>query len=81
MESKRRSIAKTCSWRFIATVVTFSVTYVMTTVSKGDLNIGSMAAVIALLDTSIKFGIYFIHERAWNKINYGREAPKPEFEI
>ncbi len=30
------------------------------------------AAKVGLLDTVLKFGIYFIHERAWTRINFGR---------
>jgi uncharacterized membrane protein len=25
-------------------------------------------------DTAFKIGVYFAHERAWNKIQYGREV-------
>jgi uncharacterized membrane protein len=80
MESKRRSIAKTCSWRFLATIITTAVAYFTTT----SLNLDKvkMAAIIGLLDTSLKFGVYFVHERLWNKINYGRIVPdKMDFEI
>ncbi len=82
MESRRRSIAKTFSWRFIATIVTMSVTYFITT-SGSSLGKGTTALVVGLLDTSIKFGIYFFHERAWNKVNYGRETSRKagDFEI
>jgi uncharacterized membrane protein len=83
MDSKRRSIAKTCSWRFIATVVTTLVAYFTATLAKGSLGAGEMAMTIGLLDTTIKFGIYFFHERAWNKIDYGRaKLPKAgDFDI
>jgi uncharacterized membrane protein len=83
MESKRRSIAKTCSWRFIATVVTTLVAYFTAVFSKNTMSNGEMAMTIGILDTSIKFGIYFLHERFWNKIDYGREKlPKAgDFEI
>lgn len=75
MESKRRSIAKTCSWRFLATIITMSVAYFMTTSTHGEMSNAKLAAIIGLLDTSLKFGVYFFHERTWNKINYGREIP------
>jgi len=74
MESRRRSIAKTFSWRFIATIVTTAVTYLVTS-EGGGLGKGQTALLVGLLDTSIKFGVYFFHERAWNKIDYGREIP------
>ncbi|MEI6231607.1 MAG: DUF2061 domain-containing protein [Planctomycetota bacterium] len=76
MESKRRSIAKTCSWRFLATIITMCVAYFMTTSTHGTMGNGKLAMIIGLMDTSLKFGVYFFHERMWNKIDYGREIPK-----
>jgi len=32
-------------------------------------------------DIVLKIGVYFIHERIWDRINYGREAKAPEYEI
>ena len=76
MEQKRRSIVKTLSWRFTATVITTLVVYFV----KGE---WKFAVEIGLLDTTIKLGAYFFHERMWNKSNYGREAPVKtgDFEI
>lgn len=76
MERKRRSIIKTLSWRFMATVITTLVVYFV----KGE---WKFAVEIGLLDTTIKLGAYFFHERVWNKINYGREIPVKagDFEI
>ncbi len=67
MDSNRRSIAKTISWRLWATLITFSVVYAMT----GKLE---FAVEIGLLDTTIKLGAYFFHERMWNRINFGRST-------
>jgi adenylylsulfate kinase len=42
---------------------------------KGGLSVGA-----SFLDVVLKIGAYFIHERIWNHINYGR--PKaPDYEI
>ena len=43
--------------------------------------LGGSAATIGLADTTIKFFIYFIHERAWNRIDFGREQKQPEYFI
>ena len=32
------------------------------------------------LDMIVKIGLYFLHERLWNHINFGRAKP-PEYEI
>ncbi len=75
MESHSRSIAKTLSWRLWATIITTAVVYFSTHEFKFAMEIG-------LLDTTIKLGAYFFHERLWNKVNFGRvvEAPS-DFEI
>jgi uncharacterized membrane protein len=75
MESPKRSIAKTVSWRIWATIITAVVTWVMT----GKLE---TALTVGLIDTSVKFFVYFFHERMWNRIDYGRMPPGPaEYEI
>ena len=76
MEQKRRSVVKTLSWRLWATIITMFVVYAV----KGEWR---FAVEIGLLDTTIKLGAYFFHERMWNKINYGREIPLKtgDFEI
>jgi len=74
MESTRRSIAKALSWRIVATAITTILVYLFT--GKGE-----FAATIGLVDTTIKFVIYFGHERLWNRIPYGREERQPEYII
>ena len=75
MESHSRSIAKTLSWRLWATIITTAVVYTTTHEFKFAMEIG-------LLDTTIKLGAYFFHERMWNKIGFGREVQQPtDFEI
>jgi uncharacterized membrane protein len=65
MVSKRRSLAKSITWRLIAIVVTFLVGFVMT----GSL---AFAASLSLLSNLINFILYYLHERVWLKINWGR---------
>jgi uncharacterized membrane protein len=74
MESTKRSIAKSISWRLLATVITSSIVLSMT----GQ---WEFAAAIGLADTSVKFFIYFGHERMWNRIDFGREQKQPEYFI
>jgi len=73
METRRRSIAKALTWRFLALVITALVAYALT----GSLGI---ALEIGLADTLIKFGAYYGHERLWVRITYGRPRP-PEYQI
>ena len=73
MESHSRSIIKALSWRVIATVVTFLVAWLIT----GTLNV---AVKIGFLDTLIKLAAYYLHERAWIRLNFGR-LEQPEYQI
>ncbi|MFA5517331.1 MAG: DUF2061 domain-containing protein [Desulfuromonadales bacterium] len=73
MESNRRSLLKALSWRLWATLITTSLVYFLT--GKGE-----FAATVGLADTAIKFFVYFVHERAWNRIDFGRKR-EPEYII
>ncbi len=64
-ESRARSIVKALSWRFCATLITTAVVYVMT----GKLE---HAVEIGVVDTLAKLGLYFGHERMWERIRFGR---------
>ncbi|MHC4337279.1 MAG: DUF2061 domain-containing protein [Planctomycetota bacterium] len=73
MESHIRSIAKAITWRIGGTVVTFMVAWVVTR----EL---SVAAGIGLLDSVIKIGVFYVHERLWIRVKFGK-LKKPEYEI
>jgi uncharacterized membrane protein len=66
MVSKRRSLAKSITWRLIAIFVTFGVGFVMS---------GSweFAASLSLVSNLINFVLYYIHERFWLKVSWGRK--------
>lgn len=73
METHIRSIIKALSWRCIATLVTFTVAWIVT----GKL---TFAAEIGVADTLIKLGTYYVHERVWIHVNFGI-LKRPEYEI
>ena len=73
MESHIRTITKALSWRFVATLVTFSVAWLVT----GKL---TFAVEIGVADTLIKLGAYYFHERLWIRVQFGK-LKKPEYEI
>ena len=68
METRKRSIVKTISWRVAATLITGVVTYFLT----GRLD---FAVTVGLADTFVKFFIYYVHERMWTRISYGKVRP------
>jgi uncharacterized membrane protein len=72
-ETRRRSLAKSLSWRVLAALITAAVAFAMT----GELE---FAAKIGLLDTLVKLFIYFAHERAWNRVGYGK-VRAPDYEV
>lgn len=74
METTRRSIAKAVSYRFFGTLTTTALVLVVI----GKLEI---AAAIGLADTLFKIVVYILHERAWNRIAYGRLKPEPDYSI
>jgi len=69
-ETHSRSIAKTISWRILATFTTMSLVYIFI----GDL---SIAVSVGGIEVFLKMLIYFFHERAWDKIKFGRKEFKP----
>lgn len=73
METHFRSIVKAVSWRFGGTIVTVVIAWVL-------LGTFEMAAKIGVLDTVVKIGAFYAHERMWGKINFGK-IKKPEYEI
>lgn len=73
METHYRSIIKAISWRTGGTIVTCFVAWVLT----GNLD---LAAKIGALDTLIKIGAFYLHERLWNRLNFGKQK-QPEYQI
>jgi uncharacterized membrane protein len=73
METKLRSIAKTISYRVGGLFVTGFVALIITGNPLSALQIG-------LADTFAKLVVFYLHERAWNKIQFGR-VKAPEYQI
>ena len=73
METQARSIAKAVSYRFLGSAVTGLIVFVLT----GKL---ALSAGAGALDMILKVAAYYVHERVWNHIGYGREK-SPEYEI
>ncbi len=73
MESSSRSIAKAISYRVLGSASTALIFYVLSHNAK-------LAVGAGILDSVVKIGVYFMHERIWNHINFGRPKP-PEYEI
>ena len=64
-EQHTRSIAKSISWRVIASLTTMILVFVFT----GKL---ALAAGIGFFEVIIKLTVYYAHERAWNHVHWGK---------
>jgi uncharacterized membrane protein len=64
---------KAVTWRAGGTVVTCLVAWLVT----GRLE---WAAKIGLLDTVLKIGAFYFHERLWNRLSIGKMKP-PDYQI
>jgi adenylylsulfate kinase len=71
IEKKRRSVLKTLSWRIWATLTTAALVLLFV----GEVKI---ALAIGGLEVIIKMALYFLHERWWNTIKYGKEQIEPK---
>lgn len=65
-DSNTRSIVKTITWRLTGSGATFLISYIMT----GSFAVAGSIATIQIVANSI---LYFIHERFWNELKWGRE--------
>jgi uncharacterized membrane protein len=74
MDSRSRSIAKAISYRLAGSATTAILVFML-----GGHNL-ALSAGAGALDMVLKIGLYFMHERMWNHIDFGR-AKRPEYEI
>lgn len=67
MENRKRSIVKAISWRALGTIDTMIISWLIT----GKL---VLAVSIGATELITKTLLYYVHERVWNRIKFGREA-------
>ena len=60
-----RSLAKAVTWRITGTVDTFLISWMIT----GQ---ALLASGIALTEILTKVGLFWAHERVWNRIDWGK---------
>jgi uncharacterized membrane protein len=65
MDTIVRSLVKTISWRLTGTLCTFLISFIIL----GDITTSSTIALIQLIFNTIMF---YIHERIWNIIKWGK---------
>jgi uncharacterized membrane protein len=77
-DSHLRSIVKAVSWRCVGTLDTFVVSFLVLSLSGAAES--SMAAMkvsggIAGVEVITKVALYYLHERTWARISFGRPRP------
>ena len=69
-ETFRRSLAKTISWRILATLTTGTIVWLLT----GEL---TLAVAVGGIEAVTKMVLYYGHERLWDRIRVGRKTTTP----
>ncbi len=69
-----RSLAKAVSWRATGTLDTIAVSFVITGRIKLALSIGGVELLT-------KTCLYYLHERVWNRVRFGRVEVREDYEI
>ena len=73
-EKHYRSLIKAISWRITGTVDTIVISYFITGQMKWALSIG-------FVEVFTKIFLYYVHERVWNRLSFGRVKAKDDFDI
>lgn len=61
---KKRHLAKAVTWRFISSLTTFIIAYMVS----GDFGLG---VSITSIDVVVKIILYYCHERSWYRTKWG----------
>jgi uncharacterized membrane protein len=67
-DKHHRSLIKAVSWRITGSIDTLVITYLIT----GKLK---WAFTISGVELFTKIGLYYVHERVWEKLSFGRVKP------
>ena len=65
-----RSIAKALSWRIMGTIATSALVFVFTRRLAMSLAVGGLEFIS-------KIGLFWFHERLWDRMSFGKQDPKP----
>ena len=65
IDKPKRSLIKTITWRITGSGATFGISYLIL----GNFVIAGSIATIQLVTNTV---LYFIHERMWDRVKWGR---------
>jgi len=63
-QSRKRHLAKTITWRIVGTIDTMILGWIVSGNPMTGIKIGGLEVIT-------KMGLYYAHERAWFKVDYG----------
>ncbi len=66
MEHPKRSIAKSITWRIFSFLLTIAIIYAYTRNIKQAIGVGAGIDIVKMI-------LYYLHERLWNKLRFGRQ--------
>lgn len=65
-EDKIRSVVKTITWRVTGSGATFLIAFIMT----GNIAVAGVIGLVQMFSNTI---LYYLHERIWNSIKWGKK--------
>ena len=74
LDTHSRSLVKAISWRATGNLDTIVVSFVITGRLKLALSIG-------FVELFTKIFLYYVHERAWNRVSFGKPRVREDYEI
>ena len=66
METNKRSIVKTITWRVTGSTATFLIAYLII----GNIAAAGVIGITQMISNTI---LYYVHERIWNLFKWGRK--------
>ncbi|MCU0782454.1 MAG: DUF2061 domain-containing protein [Verrucomicrobia bacterium] len=73
-ERPYRSLIKAISWRVTGTLDTILISFVITGQAR-------FAFTIGFVELFTKVFLYYVHERIWDRLSFGRVKGKQDYEI
>lgn len=74
-ENRKKAIAKAVTWRITGTLDTIFLSFIIISVGSETPNEQPalvQASIIGAIELGTKITLFYLHERIWNRINFGR---------
>lgn len=79
--ARSRSLIKAVTWRFVGSLDTFALSFIIPMVFGMEMGKSAKVALsIAVIETVTKILLFYVHERAWARVTWGRADTVVEHE-